>query len=45
MRRLRDAKVVASVTPYETPLLRFGTSIVNDEADVERAVAAVRTLR
>ena len=43
--RLAEAKVIASVTPYDPPLLRFGASIVNDEADVERAVAAMRTLR
>jgi selenocysteine lyase/cysteine desulfurase len=45
VRRLADANVVASVTPYEQQLLRFGPSIVNDEDDVARAVAAVRSLR
>jgi selenocysteine lyase/cysteine desulfurase len=43
--RLRSAGVAASVTPYAIELVRFGTSIVNDEADVERAVTAVRALR
>jgi selenocysteine lyase/cysteine desulfurase len=42
--RLRAAKVAASVTPYAEALLRLGPSIVNDEADVERAIAAVRDL-
>jgi selenocysteine lyase/cysteine desulfurase len=42
--RLRAAKVIASVTPYAEQLLRFGTSIVNDEDDVQRAVTAVRDL-
>ena len=42
--RLRAAKVVASVTPYAEGLLRFGPSIVNDEADVDRALAAVKDL-
>jgi selenocysteine lyase/cysteine desulfurase len=39
---LRDEHgVVASLTPYATSYLRFGPSIVNSEADVDRAVAAV----
>jgi selenocysteine lyase/cysteine desulfurase len=42
--RLRGAKVIASATPYNPSLLRFGTSILNSEQDVEAAVAAVRSL-
>jgi selenocysteine lyase/cysteine desulfurase len=41
---LRSHKVIASVTPYATELLRFGTSIATDEADVDRAVDALRAL-
>ncbi|MGH3715733.1 MAG: aminotransferase class V-fold PLP-dependent enzyme [Micromonosporaceae bacterium] len=43
--RLRGAGVSASVTPYAKPYLRFGASIVTDEADVEKTLAAVRNLR
>jgi hypothetical protein len=32
------------VTPYATELLRFGPSLVTDERDVDRALAAVRQL-
>jgi len=41
---LRSHRVIASVTPYATELLRFGTSIATDEADVDRALAALRAL-
>jgi selenocysteine lyase/cysteine desulfurase len=43
--RLLAAKVVASATPYATSYLRFGTSILTDERDVETALRAVRALR
>ena len=36
--------VVASLTPYATRYLRFGPSIVNSEAEVDRALEAVRQL-
>jgi selenocysteine lyase/cysteine desulfurase len=43
--RLREEhKIVASVTPYATRYLRFGPSIANDEEDVDRAIAAVRSI-
>jgi selenocysteine lyase/cysteine desulfurase len=42
--RLRESKVIASVTPYQHSVLRFGTSIANDESDVEAALKAVRAL-
>jgi selenocysteine lyase/cysteine desulfurase len=42
--QLRQKKVVASVTPYARQYLRFGTSVVTDEHDVEAAVKAVRAL-
>jgi len=42
--RLRESKVLASATPYATPYLRFGPSILTSETDVETALAAVRAL-
>ena len=43
--RLREEHgVVASMTPYATSYLRFGPSIANSEAEVDRAVEAVREL-
>jgi selenocysteine lyase/cysteine desulfurase len=42
--RLADAKVMASVTPYDHPLVRLGPSIVTGPEDVERALRAVRSL-
>jgi hypothetical protein len=38
------AKIVASVTPYAARHVRFGPSILNSPADLDRAVAAVRAL-
>ena len=34
-------RVVASVTPYRTRYVRFGPSVANDTADVDRAIEAV----
>jgi hypothetical protein len=42
--RLREQGVIASTTPYDPSYLRFGASIVTGEADVDRALAAVRGL-
>jgi selenocysteine lyase/cysteine desulfurase len=42
---LQESGVVASVTPYETPYLRFGPSIVTTPAEMDRVVDAVRRLR
>jgi selenocysteine lyase/cysteine desulfurase len=42
---LRQAGVVASVTPYEQQYLRFGPSIVTTPAEMDEVVAAVRALR
>jgi selenocysteine lyase/cysteine desulfurase len=44
VQRLRAANVVTTVTPYPRALLRLGPSLATDEADVDRAVAAVRGL-
>ncbi len=43
--RLRaEHRVVASVTPYDDPLLRFGTSIVTTPEQVDQAVKAVAAI-
>ncbi|MFB4271967.1 aminotransferase class V-fold PLP-dependent enzyme [Nonomuraea sp. GTA35] len=42
--RLRDRKVIASVTPYNPSLLRFGTSIVTGPEQVDQAIKAVEGL-
>jgi selenocysteine lyase/cysteine desulfurase len=41
---LRRQGILASVTPYATPHLRLGPSIVTSEADVDAAVRAVHAL-
>jgi len=42
--RLRADDVWASATPYSPSYLRFGTSMLTNESDVDRALAAVRSL-
>jgi selenocysteine lyase/cysteine desulfurase len=42
--RLREAKVIASSTPYQPSYLRFGPTVINSQSDVESALAAVRAL-
>lgn len=45
VKRLRDEhKIIASVTPYDNPLLRFGTSIVTTPEQVDQVVKAVAAL-
>lgn len=39
-----EHKIVASVTPYDNPLLRFGTSILTTPEQVDQVVKAVATL-
>jgi selenocysteine lyase/cysteine desulfurase len=41
---LRRQGILASVTPYASPHLRLGPSIVTSEADVDAAVQAIHTL-
>ena len=41
---LRPAGVWASSTPYSPSYLRFGTSMLTNESDVDRALTAVRQL-
>jgi selenocysteine lyase/cysteine desulfurase len=46
VRRLRDEhKIVASVTPYDDPLLRFGPSMVTTPDQVDQVVRAMAALR
>nr|WP_245218797.1 aminotransferase class V-fold PLP-dependent enzyme [Rubellimicrobium aerolatum] len=42
VRRLRERGVIASVAPYPSQLVRLTPSIINSEAEIEAAVAAVR---
>lgn len=42
--RLLARRVIASVSPYRPPLARIATSLVNDHADVEAALEAIRAL-
>ncbi|HEX4811240.1 MAG TPA: aminotransferase class V-fold PLP-dependent enzyme [Nonomuraea sp.] len=44
VRRLHGQKVIASVTPYRDPLLRFGTSVVTTPEQVDQAIKAVAGL-
>jgi selenocysteine lyase/cysteine desulfurase len=43
--RLAGRRIVASVTPYARSYVRLGPGIVNSEADVDAALAALRALR
>jgi hypothetical protein len=43
-RNRAEHRVIASVTPYATEYVRFGTGLMVDEDDVDAAVAAVRAL-
>ncbi len=42
--KLRAKGVIASVSPYEPPYLRLAPSLITDERDVDKALAAVRGL-
>ncbi|MEU4574252.1 aminotransferase class V-fold PLP-dependent enzyme [Nonomuraea sp. ATR24] len=44
MQRLRAGMIDTSLTPYDPPLLRFGTSIVTTPEQVDQAVEAVKKL-
>jgi selenocysteine lyase/cysteine desulfurase len=45
VQRLRQVGVIASGSPYGIPCARFSAGIINSEEDVERALAAVRSIR
>lgn len=42
--KLREKKILASVTPYEVKYARLSAGLINDEADVETSLRAVRDL-
>jgi selenocysteine lyase/cysteine desulfurase len=42
--RLRKQGVVASVTPYQRSYVRFGTTLINNEDDVDAALRGIRAL-
>lgn len=42
--RLRQAKIIASVTPYRPPLARISASLVNTHEDVDACLRAIRAL-
>jgi selenocysteine lyase/cysteine desulfurase len=44
-KRLRTQRVIASTSPYRPTYARLSFGIANSEADVDRAIAAVRGLR
>ncbi|MFO7565563.1 MAG: aminotransferase class V-fold PLP-dependent enzyme [Enhygromyxa sp.] len=43
--RLREQRIIASTTPYVPSYARLTPGLCNDEADIERALAAVAALR
>jgi isopenicillin-N epimerase len=45
VRRLRERRIVATVTPYSPPYARVGTSILNTPTEVRRALEAIQALR
>lgn len=45
VRRLAEKRIVASTSPYRVTYARLAPSLVNTEAEVDRAVAAVAALR
>jgi isopenicillin-N epimerase len=44
MERLREQRIIATVAPYPSALLRFTPGIINTPDEVEQGLAAVRTL-
>jgi isopenicillin-N epimerase len=44
VKKLRTEKVLASTSPYNPTYARLSFGIANSEADVDRALAAARTL-
>lgn len=42
--RLRTQGIIASPSPYAKPCMRFSAGIVNSEADIERALAAIKAM-
>jgi selenocysteine lyase/cysteine desulfurase len=44
VRRLLSQKIIASTTPYAVPVSRVACGIMNTPAEVDRTLAAVRSL-
>jgi len=42
--RLRSQGIIASPSPYGKPCMRFSAGIVNSEADIEHALAAIKAM-
>ena len=42
--RLLKRRIVASVSPYEPPYVRLAAGLLNNEDEVDAALAAVRQL-
>jgi selenocysteine lyase/cysteine desulfurase len=45
VKRLLDRRIVASASPYKTTYPRLSAGIMNSEAEIDRALAAVDALR
>jgi isopenicillin-N epimerase len=45
VKRLREKKIIATTSPYKVTYPRLSFGLANSEADVEKSVAAVRSLR
>ncbi len=45
VRRLRERRIVATVTPYSTPYVRVAPSILNSPSEVRRTLNVIRSLR
>ena len=43
--RLHRQRILGSATPYRVSYARLSAGVMNDEADVERALKAVRALK
>ncbi|HWH53977.1 MAG TPA: aminotransferase class V-fold PLP-dependent enzyme [Gaiellaceae bacterium] len=45
VRRLRDRRIVATVSPYSTPYVRVAPSILNSSGEIRRTLDVIRRLR
>ena len=43
--RLREQRIVGSVSPYKSRYARLTPGIINTNADIDRALRAIRALR
>jgi selenocysteine lyase/cysteine desulfurase len=44
VKRLRETKIIASTSPYRSSYARVAPSLLNDEAEVEAVLRAIRAL-